>query len=166
MEENNLKLIDIYDISYHPWWLRSWFIGVLVCLGVVLLFCVGFWLYRKYKKQPVMPYWQVTLQKLETLKKCDTQDGQLFYLALTDALKQYLQERYQIALLDKTDTELLEVVRNDQKIPALVSESLKDILDGVMVIKFAHEQALKERMDDAIEQSIKLVQTTVLKEKK
>ena len=69
MEQQKLELIDIYDISYNPWWLSFWFKTVLVCLAVASVSALVYFLYKKYCKKPVVPYWQRALDKLMILSK-------------------------------------------------------------------------------------------------
>lgn len=166
MEQQTIELIDIYDITYNPWWLSFWFKMTLVCVAASIAMFLSYYFYKKYRKKPIVPYWQHALDKINALRKGDFQDGQFFYVQLTDVLKQYLQERYQIHLVDKTDIEFLKTIEQEQAIPPVVYETLKDLLDGVMVIKFAHGKAVQERMNDALEQSIKLIENTKSEQQK
>ncbi len=157
MEQQKLELIDIYDIVYEPWWLSTT-TKVAVCVLVFML-CVfiGYVMYRKTRKPVVLLYWQKALHDIGVLEKTDFSDGQLFYLRLTEIMKQYLQERYALHLVDKTDTELLELLNTTELIPSHVYETMKDLFEGVVFIKFAHQNAVQERMEDAIKKTKALV---------
>ena len=153
MEQQKLELIDIYDIVYEPWWL-SVTAKITACI-VVFILCVAvcYFIYRKTRKPLVLLYWQKALRDIGVLEKADFSDGQLFYLRLTEIMKQYLQERYAIHLVDKTDTELLELLKTTEFIPSHVYETMKDLFEGVVFIKFAHQHAVQERMEDAIKKT-------------
>lgn len=159
-EQPKVELIDIYDITYNPWWLSSWFKLCASGLFGVLIIALSYVLYKKYKKKISLPYWQQTLRSIELLKKQGFEDGQLFYVRLTQVVKQYLHERYKIALADKTDSEMLETLKHTPDIPPLVYKEVKEIFDGVMFIKFANQHAAKERMEQALIKSQELVSLT------
>ena len=157
MEQQKLELIDIYDIVYEPWWL-SVAARVTMCV-VIFMLCVAicYLIYRKTRKPVVLLYWQKALRDIGVLEKADFSDGQLFYLRLTEIMKRYLQERYAMHLVDKTDTELLEFLKTTQLISSHVYGTMKDLFEGVVFIKFAHHQAVQERMEDAIKRTKALI---------
>lgn len=159
MEQQKLELIDIYDIVYEPWWLSTvakigfCIVGIVACIGI------GYLIYRKTKKPPVIFYWQKALGDIGKLEKTDFSDGQAFYLRLTEIMKEYLQQHYAVHLVDKTDTELLEVLKTTSVIPSHVYETMKELLEGVVFIKFAHQHAAQERMEDALKKVRTLIQS-------
>ncbi len=159
-EQQKLELIDIYDINYEPWWQSLWFKGVLIFLGVILCGLLAYYFYKKYRKACVLTYWQQAFASITVLEKQGFADGQLFYVRLTHILKDYLHQRYQIALADKTDTELLETLKQTTEIPPIVYQDVKEIFDGVLFIKFANQQAAQERMEQAITKSRSLIEVT------
>ena len=157
MEQQKLELIDIYDIVYEPWWL-SFIAKVTVCVVIfILCLVVGYFIYKKTRKPVVLLYWQKALRDITSVEKTDFSDGQLFYLRLTEIMKQYLQERYAMHLVDKTDTELLEFLKTTKLIPSHVYETMKDLFEGVVFIKFANQHAVQERMEDAIKKTKALI---------
>jgi hypothetical protein len=157
MEQQKLELIDIYDIVYEPWWLSS--AAKVVACVVVFIMCVAtsYLIYRKTRKPVVLLYWQEALHAIDTLEKTDYSDGQIFYLRLTEIMKQYLQAHYGMHLVDKTDTELLELLKTTERIPSHVYETMRDLFEGVIFIKFAHQQAVHERMEDALKKAQALI---------
>ena len=157
MEQQKLELIDIYDIVYEPWWLSTT-AKVTACVFVFML-CAAlcYFIYQKTRKPVVLSYGQKALRDITALEKTDYSDGQAFYLRLTEIMKQYLQERYAIHLVDKTDAELLELLKATKAIPIHVYETMKELFEGVVFIKFAHQHAVQERMEDAIKKAKALV---------
>ncbi len=160
MQEQTLELIDIYDITYNPWWLSRWFMGALITVVVLGCLAVVFFLYRKYRKKKAVAYWQKTIHDIQKLNSYTYDDGQMFYLKLTELIKVYLQKRYAVHVVDKTDSELLEILKENAVFPKKVYATLQEIFEGVIVIKFAHQQAAQERMQEALKKSITLVQET------
>ncbi len=157
MEQQKLELIDIYDIVYEPWWLST--AAKIVACVVVFMLCVAlcYFIYQKTRKPVVLLYWQKALHDITVLEKTDYSEGQAFYIRLTEIMKQYLQAHYAIHLVDKTDTELLEVLNTTQFIPRHVYETMKDLFEGVMFIKFAHQQAAQERIEEALKKAKALI---------
>jgi hypothetical protein len=117
MQEQSLELIDIYDITYNPWWLSNWFLGSLIVVAAVGFLVVTFFLYSRYRKKKMVPYWQKTISDVQKLDSYMYDDGQLFYLRLTELIKIYLQKRYAVHVVDKTDSELLHIIKEN---PVLV----------------------------------------------
>ena len=159
-EQPKVSLIDIYEITYEPWWLSTWFKLSLIIAGLVILSAATFFLYRKYRKKVKIPYWQKTLLSISCLEKERMSDGEIVYVKLTYLLKDYFQHAYGIPLVDKTDTEMLEILNNNHIISANVYQEVKAIFDGVMFIKFAHQKAAIERIESDIKKSKDLIQIT------
>jgi len=157
--QQQLQLIDIYDIVYQPWWLSSTAkIGYTIFI-FLLGVGVGYLIYKKTRKPLIIPYWQQALYAIAALEKEGYANGQQFYLRLTEIMKCYLQEKYGVALLDKTDTELLEILKATPAVPAHVFDTIKELFDGVIFIKFAHQEAAQERMESAVKKSRELIQS-------
>ncbi len=160
MQEQKLELIDIYDITYNPWWLSGWFKIALITVAALVCLVVAVVLYRKYRKKQTVAYWQKSINDIQKLGSKGFDDGQIFYVQLTEIMKKYLQKRYAIHLVDKTDSELLELLKDSSVFPQKVYDDLKDIFEGATFIKFAHQEAAKERMQEAAHKGIFLIQKT------
>jgi len=157
MEQQKVELIDIYDIVYEPWWLSTTTKIALCAVVFILTAALCYVLYKKTRKPSALLYWQQALHEIDVLEKTNFSDGQLFYMRLTEVMKQYLQERYGMYLVDKTDAELLEFLNTSERIPTHVYETMKDLFEGVVFIKFAHQHAVQERMEDAIKKTKVLI---------
>jgi len=160
--QQTLELIDIYDISYAPWWLSSAAKYGLLCFIFVCGVLVGYLIYKKTRKPKAVPYWQQALDALDALEKQGFDDVQEFYIRLTEIMKQYLQEKYEISCVDKTDSELLALLKVTPSVELSVFETIKELFDGVIFIKFAHQTAAKERMEVALTKSRGLIREQVL----
>ncbi len=158
--QQKLELIDIYDITYEPWWQSLWFKTIGISLIAILSGLFVYYLYKKYRKVTSLTYWQQAFASIAVLEKQGFADGQLFYVRLTHIIKDYLHERYQLALADKTDTELLETLKQTTEVPSTVCQEVKEIFDGVIFIKFANQQAAHERMEQALVKSRSLIKET------
>lgn len=158
MQEQKLELIDIYDITYQPWWLSMWF---RVTLGFIIGACaiaLIYYVWKRYRPVVQLTYTQKALHNLQILERQGFTDGQLFYMRLTQVIKEYLHQRYELPLTDKTDSELIETLKKSSVVDQAVVKDVKDIFDGVMFIKFANQAAGKERMEQALVTSRALIE--------
>ena len=162
MQQPEVKLYDLYDIWYQPLLSQGWFVAVLSFFGCVLVGLL-IWIITKkiYKQKQILP-WERALSALTTLqdqKYMNTQKSKEFYSQLSLILKEYLHERYTIALLDKTDQELLEFFRNDEVLKTFSAE-LEQVLQGATRVKFAQKLAALETMKQDLATCSSLVEKT------
>lgn len=123
-----------------------------VLLGIIAL-CVITWLIiRSRKKQPVIveekivkiPPHVVAFEKLEKLKNDKLwQEGKLkqYHIALTDIVREYIENRFRIQALEQTTEEILSGFKS-VAIDAESKEKLRQLLLLGDLVKFAKEQPL------------------------
>ena len=157
MNNQPLEILDIYDISYNPWWLQKWFLYSCIALGIVIIAMVGYLLYQNYKTEPEISAQEAALQKLADLKKAKLQSPKEFYIRLTTLLKEYLEKDYAINLVGKTDAEFLDTIKENHLFSETIIDAVKEILDGVTLIKFANQSAAQEQMQQALKLSLKII---------
>lgn len=159
VQEQPLELLDIYDVYYEPWWLNEWlWYGIYAVIG--MLTCVALYkIIRLVMPKKQLTYWQQALAHIERLGN-DLDNPKLFYGQLTDILKRYLQERYALPLVGKTDTELLAALEQDNAVPQSLYNDIKQIFDGVVYVKFAHHTAAVEHMRNTQHIAAKIIKET------
>ena len=157
--QEHLELRDIYDFTYNPWWLQTWFfVLVALCVVGVALFFV----YRVYTKRKV-PALTPQEQTLRALEKLDTQQAmrnpQEFYTQVTGIVKQYIEQRYNFGFrsVGLTDDEFLRVIEKQHTLSPELIELVKEIFNGVVFIKFAQGKAALESMQQALSNGKKIV---------
>lgn len=161
-EQQKLELIDIYDIVYEPWWLSFWFrVSVGLVLGLAVLMALYYWYRRRRARQIPLTYSQQALQQLQILEQQGFADGAQFYSSLTHLLKNYLQHRYAVALVDKTDTEVVVTLKTLPDISPATFKDVQTVFEGLMFIKFANQQAAKERMERDLQTSKSVIKSTL-----
>jgi hypothetical protein len=167
----------IYDIkqpimvSYTIWdWLHDhwvWIVIGLLVIGAVV--GLGYYLGNKKAKQPVVevkkpviPAHIVAIEKLKALQaKKLWQDGEikLYYIELTDILREYLEKRYDIKTYEKTTDEIIAALRstelNDDN-----RTKLQRLLVTADLVKFAKEQPTPHDNEEALERSLDFVVKT------
>lgn len=129
--------------SGDSWWSRNWV--WLVTTGILLLaaFFGWFFYFRKDKEvievKAKLPAHQVALQKLSNLKKKDLIKKGLekdYYSEITDIVRVYLEDRYNIRALELTSNEIMTRLKYENITPD-DKFILKEIFHTADLVKFA-----------------------------
>lgn len=161
MHDHNNQLIDIYDVWYRPWWKSTeWYVFCMVLACLILISVVYYGYCRGYfiKK---LSFEQQALKNLNSLSLASYDSQEKIYAAyfqLTLILKKYFNVSYHIPLLDKTDLEVIDLLKTavDQKHQKL----LEEFLQRVFAIKFAHDAISEQMLRDDINFVIKIIKDT------
>lgn len=165
-----LELYDIYECWHTPWWHSKIFI-ITCSIGAFLVACAilyGIWRWYKARKGTLTP-WQKALMQLERLsgQRVETpEQAYALYLELTALLKNYLQERYQLPFASATDQEVVMLI---DQIPVFTPEfklQVSDLFLSGMVIKFAREAAVHERMQHHLATARSIITMTTPRDNK
>jgi hypothetical protein len=163
-------LYENYGLWHVPFWQTETFYFVLkVCAVVIALsVCVGLYkAYVAYKKRKKLPAWDAALRDLSNLKnahKLDAAQGKEFYLATSSIVKTYLCNRFGYDLLSKTDDEVVGYLQ-EKKADAELTEDVRALLQGSIVIKFAKAQAAQEKINHDYNRAISIVKKTIPQKK-
>ena len=159
-----LQIPDLYGCIETPSWVDEHFILVVILgiLGAVALVLLLYQAYTRYYEAR-KPCWVVALKKMHALSlgsNASLADGKRFYASLTDVLKWYCYRRFGWMLLDKTESEVINFLKQSDVDGAFLEHLEKCMLTSVQV-KFAKgsvsvEQAEADRQAiiSFIEQSI------------
>lgn len=158
MQQQEVKLYDIYGVYYEPWFLQKWFVWSVIALIVGV---IGYVLYRWYSKRKLLQksYWQQAYETLELLDLSDWSVHKEFYSLLTLSVKQYIHCRFNVSF-GLTDNEFLEALKNSQAAPDWVYDDVKDMFEGVMFVKFANATTGERRMQHDIDLFSNLLEKT------
>ena len=141
------------EIPAHYYWIT----GAVIILGLIGLGTLLYFLLRKAGIIATTPPWEKAMGRLDAL---DTTQNQVVVLAkLTDILKSYTAERFQIAASAKTSTEFLSSIKKIESIPA---DQLKD-LPWLARVADAAKFAGKEPPADSSTRAMGVVRTFVEK---
>lgn len=157
-------VLDVpFDISeYIPWILVGLLVAAVIAAGLY------FWLKRKRKpeeskpKLPAIPAWQRALTALDEIaneKVWQVGRDKVYHSAITDTLRNYLEEQFNLPALESTTDETLEMVRK----ASLNQESiqhLKHVLVLADLVKFAKEKPLPNEHERALEYARQFIQLT------
>lgn len=163
MNENGLY--DIYSVWHVPFWQTSWFYTLMIAAGIALCALVILMVYKTFFAKKVAPLapWQKALNDLYDLEQLDLstqENGKQFYLKLTAILKQYLQDRFQLPLVAKTDAEMASYLQDSD---LEKKYKISEICNGCVLIKFANQSAIEEQSKAHLNLALKLVSETIPK---
>jgi len=119
---------------------------------IVSIIIVLYLLYKKYFLIPlsVDKLGQIvsTLEQLKDSTILNDQDGKKAYFALTLIIKQYLSLRYNNFFNGLTDREILRRAHN--LMPEDCIDILREVLQGMVLVKFEHQYAIHEKLEKDI----------------
>jgi len=163
----------IYDIkqpltvNYNLWdWFLDhwyWVVGTLVLIALI----IGIIYYLKKrpkaieKAKPALPYYAIALNKLEALrdKKLYHEEVKLYYIELTDVLREYIEKRYQVTAHEQTTDEIFASLKH-KDINAETRNKLKQLLVLADLVKFAKEKPAPEENEKSMENAIGFIMLT------
>ncbi|MDB5143716.1 MAG: hypothetical protein JWQ66_2429 [Mucilaginibacter sp.] len=154
-----------FVVSYTFWdWLRDhWLLVVVILVAVILVTAIIYYLKNRpkaaiiKKATPILTIDAIALNKLYALrdkKLWQQNEIKLYYIELTDILREYLEMRYHIKAHEQTTGDIFEALK-DKDIPAGGRDNLKQLLTLADLVKFAKEKPIsaenEQKMDNAIE---------------
>lgn len=154
-----------FVVSYTFWdWLRDhWLLVVIILVALILATAIIYYLKNRpkgtiiKKAAPVLTIDAIALNKLYALrdkKLWQQNEIKLYYIELTDILREYLERRYHIQAHEQTTGDILAALK-DKDIPASGRDILKELLTLSDLAKFAKEKPTpaenEQKMEDAIE---------------
>ena len=102
-----------------------------------------------------------SLEKTRSQKLWQNGKQKQFYTQVTDALRQYIADRYDVAALEQTSAEMFRDLQDKDIDPALM-EKLKDLFTTADFVKFAKHMAADEENENAIPTAIRFVNETYM----
>ena len=150
---------------------------VIPWVGLALLIAALVWLlvrwirlrrqHRDFFGKPVVqdPPHIVALRSLEKTRSQKLwQNGKQkqFYTQVTDALRQYIADRYDVAALEQTSAEMFRDLQDKEIEPSLM-ERMKELFTTADFVKFAKHTATDEENENAIPTAIRFVNETYMK---
>lgn len=113
---------------------------------------------RKVVIHPPVPAHVTAIQKIETIKAAPKEDTKLYYMQLTDTLRDYIERRFGFNAKEMTTGEIIdELCTTDQ---AETLDELKSVLLTADLVKFAQYTASLSEQDRNLIQALEFVDTT------
>jgi len=159
------ELYDIYLFWHVPFWqTREFFIGLISVAGLIVSLFL-YWLFKKWRaRKKTQTAWDSALATLAQLKKdnkVSVLHGKEFYYALTNIMKVYMHARYGDNLKSATDEEFLAGLANQATVSPAILADIREIMDGVVFIKFANASAAQKKIDADYERAIQIIKNSI-----
>ena len=102
-----------------------------------------------------------SLEKTRAQKLWQNGKQKQFYTQVTDALRQYIAQRYDISALEQTSAEMFRDLADKDITPALFDQ-MKDLFATADFVKFAKHTATDQENENAIPTAIRFVNETYM----
>lgn len=144
-----------------PWAAAAWLTAVLVIAAVCII------MIRRTRAQqdsgPRDPAYIVALRKLERYrsdKNWAPEKQKLFYSGVTDALKEYIDERFGIDAPEMTTAELFTSLAKEDSITPEMWSELKNMFERADYVKFAKYTASDDENSATVPAAVRFVTST------
>jgi hypothetical protein len=164
MINTNGDIKDIINAEKKSILLRN----VMISIGIILIVGLLFYLIYKYKQRkkipiPIKPidayeYANTQLIKIKNVTPINIIESKKYYSTITDAVKYYLQHRYELAVTDKTSDETIDVLRQENKTKQIVLP-VQQILQIADMVKFAKLDVSELQNKNTWQQAYDLIQS-------
>jgi len=166
------KFYDIKGVRTPPFVLAdylSWILAILAILAAAAL--VGFIIYRLINKKSLVPFKKEepyvpphirALRKLEAIKEEKLwQAGKIkeYHSEVTDTLRKYIEERFEIGAMEMTSGEILDDIKKYKEADAVYNH-LKQILILADFVKFAKYRSLPDENELSMRNAYLFVNNT------
>lgn len=149
--------------------IAPWVFGGLLLVALIVLLIL--YLRKRKKNQPLFakvkptePAHVIALRKLDEIKHqklWETGKVKEFHSELTDTIRFYLDERFELSTIESTTDEILAAVKSvDQQSEWHVK--LKEILERADLAKFAKFTPLQDENEMSLKYAYKIIETTIV----
>lgn len=147
---------------------------VLTAILMVFLMVLTLWLMKKRKRpatetalpsMPKRPADVIALEELELLliQYRKTGDTKIFYSGLSNIIRKFLSERYQMDALEKTTSEIFAEMRN-REVERKICLSAKEILSDCDLVKFAKFMPMEKQLEEDFQKAKLYIEAAKIKE--
>ena len=144
----------------NPWTWVFWTAGILLALALIATVLLV-WLAKRRQRlilPPVPPHVRAR-QKLEAALLL-IGDPRAFCIAVSDALRVYLEERFQLRAPERTTEEFLHDLQKTQVLNEAQKQSLGAFLEQCDLVKFARFEPTEAALRELHESALRLVHET------
>jgi len=148
--ENPEEYYDIKDVWRPPFVLADYYALIYGILFTLFLICVIGYFVQRMRNRPEkgkvvkdVPKLPPHVQAMKELKEIREQKlwqqghNKEYYTEITDTLRRYITSRYDKSVMEKTSSEILEILRDEEPGNKEVYDTLKQILNLSDFVKFA-----------------------------
>ena len=174
MDVDTLHLDKFYPprgVMEPPFDWNDWDNLLYSAFAIVLMVIIAFFLFdfarrgkpivRIIRRKKKLPPHQVAIEEIERIKadkKWAEEDSKEYYTLLTDALRNYIRERYGFNAMEMTSSEIIEHLLNEGN-PECLNE-LREIFITADLVKFAKHSTLINENDANLVAAIEYINQT------
>lgn len=158
-----------FVVSYTFWdWLRDhWLLVVIILVAILIAIAITWYLKNRpkgtiIKKAVPLTIDATALNKLSALqdkKLWQQNEVKLYYIELTDILREYLEKRYHIQAHEQTTGDIISALE-DKDMPMGNKDNLQQLLTVADLVKFAKEQPSAAKNEQIMEDAIAFIKQT------
>lgn len=158
--------------SFIDWLKENWWWMAAILALVIFIILVIRYLKKKKPKEvveeviPETPFHIIALEKLEKLNQEKLwQSGKVkeYHSHISEILREYIENRYQVNALEETTAEILHGLRLQQITPEIMNK-LTQTLTLADLVKFAKEQPLQQENEQSLNTAIAFIHATKIEE--
>ena len=162
-QPHDIKGIIRYPVTFAE--VAPWVAGGLAVAGLIALLI---WLIVRYRRTHDPEYIKKDPAHIVALRKLDKYRGnalwapekqKIFYSGITDTLREYISERYDIGAMEMTTAEIFKDMKRTDA-PAELLEELKDLFERADFVKFAKFAASDDDNAKALPVAVRFVTST------
>lgn len=162
---NALMAADIRDVK-PPVAIPSWWTPVIAVAVVAALAAAAIYAWRRYRrqqKQPppaiVIPPYRRALERLRAALDM-IHNPERFCVALSDAVRGYLEERFDLHAPERTTEEFLVEIQASALLSDLQQQLMGDFLTRCDLVKFARADLGEPELRELYDAAVRLVEET------
>jgi hypothetical protein len=176
VDTTNVNLFDIKGAQAPPFVLSDYFVSIAIFLLAYILVLFAIWLILKKKyglktgeTEPVQVYLLphvraiMDLDRLKAEKPWKSGKNKEYYTRLTDIIRTYIENRFQINAMEMTTAEILPLFSKDKNTQS-VFQNLRQILQLSDLVKFAKQVPLENENEMSIMNAYLFVNQTKIEE--
>ncbi|MEY2509942.1 MAG: hypothetical protein QOE26_705 [Verrucomicrobiota bacterium] len=136
-----------------------WVIYTAIALGLVILGLIGWWLWKRAQRpKPVRSPRDRALDALHGISaQIETLTPYQFSITVSDILRGYVTEQYQLPVTRQTSVEFLAMLAKSSPFSPEEASLLQDFLERCDLIKFARYDATPDDSRRLLEEAIQFV---------
>jgi len=143
-----------------------WYVQVILVL-IVLAAGIAFFLFKRKKTQsifvPPRPAHEIAYEALEVLKQKEylkRREFKLYYIELSDIVRRYLENRFNLRAPEMTTEEFLNSVKDNKMLSYEHKSLLRDFLSHCDLVKFAKYEPPEKEAGLSFESAKRLIDQT------
>jgi len=151
----------------------NWTLILIIVLIVLLLMLAAYYIWRHYKKKNAnkvveevkvaLKHYEIALNSLKELEEKKLwQEGRIkeYHSEITEIIRHYFNQRYNLPALELTTTEVLSQLRNLGSARPIL-EITESFLNNADMVKFAKFQPFYSINEEMMKQAVEIVKRTI-----